>query len=148
MLLDTLKNDILTSLKKGDAVRVQTLRFLISAIRNVAIAKYGAAGESAITDADVLEVIKKQAKSHKESILAFTQANRTELVEKENKELVILEAFLPKEMPDDELRALLLPVVQKGEKDFGLLMREARGVVQDKADGGRVAAMIKTLLAG
>src|SRR3989339_230844 len=98
MLLDDLKADVLTSMKKGDHVRVDTLRFLLAAIRNAAISKYQAAGEAAMKDEDVLDVIKKQVKTHKESIEAFTKASRNELVLKEQGELTILEAFLPKEI--------------------------------------------------
>lgn len=146
MSLDELRQDLNASLKKGDAVRVQTLRFLLSAIRNMAITKYGAAGESSLTGADILDAIKKQAKTHRESIEAFAKANRTELVEKEQKELVILEAFLPKEISDAELNKLLTPVVASGEANFGLLMKAAMAAVGGKAEGGRVAAMLKQMI--
>ncbi len=152
MLLDDLKVDVLTSMKKGDHVRVDTLRFLLAAIRNAAIAKYQAAGESAMTDEDVFDVIKKQVKTHKESIEAFTKANRLELVSKEQGELSILETFLPKEMTDEELKALLQPVVAgrknlpAGRQDFGLLMKNAMGIVAGEADGGRVAAILKQMI--
>ncbi len=146
MLLDQLKADVLTSMKKGDKFRVDTLRFLLAAIRNAAIAKYAAAGESAMKDEDVLDVIKKQVKTHKESIEAFTKAGRSELVSKEQGELTILEAFLPKEMTDDELKKLLAPVAQSGETNFGLLMKQAMAIVAGKADGGRVAALLKQMI--
>lgn len=146
MLLETLKADLVTSMKAGDRVRVDTLRFLLSAIRNAAIAKYAAAGEAAMTDTDVLDVIKKQVKTHKESIDAFTKAARGELVAKEQAELAILETFLPKEMTDSELKKLLEPVVASGESNFGLLMKQAMAVVAGKADGGRVASVLKQLL--
>ena len=145
MLLDDLKVDVLTSMKKHDHIRVDTLRFLLAAIRNAAIAKYQAAGEAAMKDEDVLDVIKKQVKTHKESIEAFTSAGRTELASKEQGELTILEAFLPKEMTDEELETLLAPVAASGEPNFGLLMKKAMATVAGKADGGRVAAFLKSL---
>jgi uncharacterized protein len=146
MLLDTLKADILTSMKAGDHVRVDTLRFLVSAIRNLAIAKYAAAGESAVKDEDVLDVIKKQVKTHKESIEAFTNAHRPELVAKEQGELSVLETFLPKEITDEELKALLAPVAASGEPNFGLLMKQAMTAVAGKADGARVSGMLRSLM--
>ncbi len=145
MLLDQLRQDVNASLKKGDSLRVQTLRFLLAAVGNVAIAKYGAAGEASITDVDVLDVIKKQVKTHHESIVAFTKGNRPELAQKEEKELTILEAFLPKEISDEELKKLLEPVAATGEKNFGLLMKQAMATVGGKADGGRVAATLKQM---
>lgn len=146
MILDTLKTDMFASMKKGDKFRVDTLRFLLAAIRNTAIAKYAAAGEAAMKDEDVLDVIKKQVKTHKESIEAFTRAGRTELATKEQGELTILEAFLPKEITDEELKALLVPVAETGEKNFGLLMKQAMGIVAGKADGGRVSSLLKQLI--
>ncbi len=146
MLLDDLKADVLTSMKKGDHVRVDTLRFLLAAIRNAAINTYQAAGEAAMKDEDVLDVIKKQVKTHKESIEAFTKASRNELVLQEQGELTILEAFLPKEMTDEELKKLLEPVAKSGESNFGLLMKQAMQAVAGRADGGRVSSMLKQLI--
>lgn len=146
MLLDDLKKDVLTSMKQGDHVRVETLRFLIAAVRNAAISKYGAAGEEAMKDEDVLDVIKKQVKTHKESVEAFSKASRTELVEKEQGELAILEAFLPKELTDDEIQKLLEPVVQSGEKNFGLLMKQAMPIIAGRADGKRVSGLLKSMM--
>jgi len=146
MLLDTLRTDLHSSLKKGDSNRVETLRFLLAAIRNVAIATYGSAGEASLTDADILEVIKKQVKTHKESIDAFTKAGRNELSERESNQLHVLEEFLPKEMSDEELKKLLEPVVASGETNFGLLMKQAMAIVAGQADGGRVAGILKQIL--
>lgn len=146
MMLDTLRNDLSSSLKKGDSNRVETLRFLLAAIRNVAIAKYGNAGEASLTDPDILDVIKKQVKTHKESVEAFANAGRKDLVQKEQAQLTVLEAFLPEEMSDEDLKKLLEPVISSGETNFGLLMKHAMAVVAGKADGGRVAGILKQIL--
>ncbi len=143
MLLDQLQNDVHASLKSGKAVRVATIRLLISAVRNAAIAKYENAWEKSLTDADIVDVVKKQVKTHKESIEAFKNAGRQELVDKESGELAVLEEFAPKELSDDELKSLLAPVVASGEKDFGLRMKSAMAAVGGKADGGRVASLLK-----
>lgn len=146
MNLNDLQSDLNASLKSGKEVRVATIRLLVSAVRNAAIAKYGAEWEKKITDADVLDVVKKQVKTHKESIDAFAKANRRDLVDKEQGELVILEEFAPKDMSDEELKKLLEPVAASGEPNFGLLMKQAMAVVKGQADGGRVAATLKTLM--
>ena len=145
MLLDEIKASIIESVKAKDAPRAETLRFLLSAIRNTAIDKYGAKGEEGLTDDDVKAVIKKQVKTHQESIDVFTKANRPELAAKEQVEFDILSAYLPKDLSDEELTALLTPLAQTGEKNFGLLMKQAMGVVAGKADGGRVSAILKKL---
>lgn len=146
MLLDQIKQSIQTSLKEGDSVRLSTLRMLLSAIRYQAIATYGAKGEEAMTDEDVLSVIKKQAKERKESIEAYTKGDRAELALREQKELAILEEFLPKEISDEDLTRLLQPLISSSETNFGLLMKEAMVLVKGKADGGRVSALLKQLL--
>lgn len=146
MLLDQIRADINESLKKSDKTRVETLRFLLSAVGNEAIAKYQAAGEKKLTDADVLEVVKRQVKTHRESIEAFQKGGRPELVAKEQAELAILESFLPKQLSDDELRKILEPIVASGETNFGPLMGQAMAAVKGQADGGRVAALLKQML--
>lgn len=146
MLLDQIKSSVITALKAGESRRVDTLRFLLAAVQNIAIAKYGAKGEEGLSDADILDVIKKQAKTHKESIGAFTQAGRTDLASKETDELAILEAYLPKQLTDDEIKAILAPVVASGEPNVGKLMGASMAAIKGRADGGRVSSILKQIL--
>ncbi len=146
MLLDTLKSDLTAALKNRESVRVETLRFLLAAVRNEAIAKYGAEGEAGMKDDDVLQVIKKQVKTHNESVTAFDAAGRKELADNERAQLTVLEAYLPAQMSDEELTKLLEPVVASGEQNFGLLMKSAMAAVAGKADGGRVSQLLKQML--
>ncbi len=145
MLMETLQKDMITSLKAGKSDRVETIRFLIAAIRNLAIDKYGNTWETSLTDADIVDVVKKQIKTHRESIEAFEKGGRLELADKEKMQLSILQEFAPKEMTDDELKALLAPVVASGEQSFGLLMKTAMAAVKGQADGGKVAALLKQM---
>lgn len=146
MLLDDIKTTITSALKARDSRKVDTLRFLVAAIRNAAIAKYGAQGESGLTDNDILDVIKKQTKTHRESVDVFTKAGRSDLATKESEELAILESYLPKQLTDGEIQALLTPIVSTGQTDFGKLMGLAMASVKGQADGGRVAVILKRLL--
>lgn len=147
MLVDELKSSVITSLKQGDTRRVETLRFLLAAVQNTAIAKYGLDADTKLTDQDVLGVIKIQAKTHRESIEAFQEAGRENLATKEKEELMILSTYLPKELSDDELQNLLKPLAVAQEKNFGLLMGAAMKLVTGRADGGRVSTVLKKLLA-
>ncbi len=146
MLLDDITSNLAVSLKAGDTRRVDTLRFLLAGVRNAAIATYGSKGEEGLTETDVLNVIKKQAKSHRESIEAFEKAGRKELATKEKEELAILEGYLPKQLSDEEIKRLLEPIVTSGETNVGKLMGIAMNAVKGQADGGRVAAILKQLL--
>ncbi len=145
MLIDEFKSQLQKAMKAGDTNRRDTLRFLLSAINNSAIAKYGAEAEAKFTEADVLDTIKKQVKTHKESIEAFEKGGRADLVEKEKSELTILEAYLPKQMSDEELKKLLEPIVSAGG-DFGPMMGKAMAAVKGQADGRRVSVLLKQML--
>lgn len=145
MTLNDLQTDLNASLKLGKSGRVGTLRLLISAIRNAAIGSYGNAWETSIKESDVESMVKKQVKTHKESIRAFELAGRSDLVAKEQEELTVLEEFAPKELSDEALRSLLTPVAASGEPNFGLLMKQAMTAVGGQADGGRVSSMLKEL---
>jgi uncharacterized protein len=146
MLLDKIKSESNISLKSGDSFRVGVLRMLISAVNNQAISLYGADWESKLTDRDVLDVIKKQVKTHKESVTAYTAGNRADLVEKETKEQKILEEYLPPEISDQELELLLGPIAQTDEPNFGKLMGMAMKAAAGYADGNRVSQTLKKLI--
>ena len=146
MILDTIKTDIQASLKRGDSFRVSTLRMIVSAVGYAAIKKYGAAGDEKMTDEDVLDVIKKQAKERKESVEAFTTANRPELADKEKKEFELLLSFLPQELSDEELEHITKEALSDGEKQFGVVMKRVITAAKGRADGSRIAAIVKKLL--
>jgi uncharacterized protein len=146
MLLNTIKEDINTSLKKGEKVRLETMRQLLSAVRYAAIAKYGNGWETSVGDKDVEDVIKKQVKTHKESINAFESANRPDLVKKEQAELAVLETMVPAELSDTQINKIIAEVVGGGEKNFGLLMGQVMKKVAGLADGARVSSLLKKTL--
>ena len=146
MLMDQLQTDLTTSLKAGDGTRVETIRFLIAGVHNIVTAKYGVDWEKKMTDADVTDAVKKQIKTHRESIEAFEKAGRQELVDKEKAQLAVLEEFAPKELLDEELKKILTPIAASGEQNFGLLMKQAMAAVKGQAEGGKVSAMLRSLL--
>jgi uncharacterized protein len=146
MLIDRLQTDLIISLKAGKSARVETIRFLIAGVRNNATAKYGAGWEKKMSDEDVTDTVKKQIKTHRESIEAFEKAGRNELVDREKAQLAVLEEFAPKELSDEELKKILEPIAKSGEKNFGLLMKNAMAAVKGQAEGGKVAAILKSLV--
>lgn len=146
MIMTSLQQDLNASLKAGKSDRVETLRFLIAAVKNDSIAKYGNKAETSLTDEDIASVIKKQVKTHRESVEAFEKAGRTDLAAREKAQLTILLEYSPEEVSDEELKKLLAPVATSGEANFGLLMKKAMEKVAGKADGGRVARLLKEIL--
>jgi len=145
MLLQDIQHTVTESLKKGDAVVVETLRFLIAAVQYEAIRTYGADAHTKVTDDDVMRVIKKQIKTHKESIEMFEKAERVELAAKEKAQLEILMRYVPSEMTDDELISVLQPFASAGG-EFGPLMGKAMVAVKGKADGQRVSRVLRMLM--
>ena len=96
MLLDQLQSELAMAQKSRDQLKVDTLRFLLGGVFNLQIDK---GKDYVLTDSDVLSTIAKQVKTHKESIEMFTKGNRPDLVERESKELAILQQTSPPDHP-------------------------------------------------
>jgi uncharacterized protein len=145
-LAEQIEKDVVVAMKAKDAVKVSTLRMLKSALGNYLIQ----AKKDKAEDAETLGIIAKQAKQRRESLESFEKAGRQDLADKEKVELGILEAYLPKQMTDDELRAAIqVAIAQSGAKgpaDMGKLMKTLMPAVQGKADGKRVQEVIKSIL--
>ena len=144
-LLTTIQSDLKTSLKGGDKARTAALRFVISQIQYARIAK-----QADLDDEDVLGVLGKQARSRKESIAAFEQAGRTDLVDKERFELEIIESYLPEQLSEEVIRAELRGIIDEGGfsgmADMGRLMKTAMKRFRGRADGGEVSRLAKEIL--
>lgn len=136
----------MASMKRGDTTRVESLRLILSEVRNVAIAKYGRDAEAKVSDPDTVSAVKKLAKRHRESIEAFEKGGRSDLVAKEKAQLSVVESYLPQELPDSEIRKIIGPLLRTGETNFGVLMRQVMAAIAGKADGGRVSAILKEML--
>ena len=149
MLKQQLREELKQSMLARDAARTSTLRMLISALGYYEIQKGGANYEA--TDEDVLSVIQKEAKQHKDSIQQFKDAGRDELVAKEEAELNILEAYLPEQMGEEEIRKLVIEAVAQtgasSPSDMGKVMGALMPKTKGKADGGLVSKVVREELA-
>ncbi|MCL4390104.1 MAG: GatB/YqeY domain-containing protein [Patescibacteria group bacterium] len=144
MLLDQIQQELAQAQKNRDQTRVDTLRFLLGAIFNFQIEK---GKDYVATDADVLSVVAKQVKTHKESIEMFTQAKRTDLVERESAQLAILQSYLPAQMSEEDIRSKIKDLkTQNQTADFPTLMKLAMGELRGKADGAIIAQITKEVL--
>jgi uncharacterized protein len=148
-LKSTLHADLNAAMRQRDQVRTGTLRMVLTAVTNEEVS-----GTSAreLSDDEVLKVVIKEAKKRREAATAYTDAGRPELAEKEVAELGVLEGYLPAQLSDDELQALVAQAVQTtgatGMGQMGLVMKAAQPLVAGRAEGGRVAAAVKKALAG
>jgi uncharacterized protein YqeY len=148
-LKSTLRDDLHTSMREHDKVRASTLRMALTALTNEEVA-----GSTAreLSDEEVLKVLAKEAKKRREAAAAYTQAKRPELAAKEEAELVFLEAYLPAQLSDAELQALVAQAIGEtgatGMPQMGMVMKAASSLVAGRAEGGRVAAIVKSALSG
>ncbi len=143
------KGELVVAMKAKDAVKLRTVRSMLTAFTNELVAT-GSTPQGELKDDQALAVIKRLAKQRKESIVQYEAAGRTDLSEPEKEELVVLESYLPQMMSREEIR----PIVEKkiaeiGEVDksklgmlIGSLMKELNG----KAEGGDVKAVVEEIL--
>jgi uncharacterized protein YqeY len=104
-----------------------------------------------LSDDEVLRVVAKEAKKRREAATAYNEAKRPELAAKEEAELAILEAYLPAQLSDAELEVLVAQALTEtgatGMSQMGQVMKAATALVAGRADGGRVAAIVRSALA-
>ncbi|MBP2321476.1 uncharacterized protein YqeY [Kibdelosporangium banguiense] len=149
-LKDKLKSDLVVALKAKETTRLGTLRMVLAAVSNEEVA-----GKSAreLTDEEVQRVLTKEAKKRKEAAEAFDAAGRAEQAAAERAEAEIISGYLPAQLSDDELDELVSQAVaevaeQVGgaptQKQMGLVMKAANAKVAGRAEGGRVAAAVRS----
>ena len=146
-LEDKIKEDLKEAMKKGDGETRDVLRSLTSDIKNEFIKT-----RKELEEKDVLNVIRRNIKSRKDSIEQFLAGGREDLAEKEKAELVILERYQPAQMSEDEIRSAVKSAVarldEKDAKNFGIVMKETMKDTEGKADGALVSKIVKETLIG
>jgi len=146
-LHEEIKGQIKEAMMAKDAVRLTTLRGLVSAFTNELVATQRKP-QDFLTDEEVLAVIKRNVKQRKDSIQQFTDGGRADLAESEQSELSILEKFLPQMMSRDEIKKVVeAKKAELGEVNQGLLMKAIMTDLKGKADGADVKAVVDGLFA-
>ena len=143
----TVQRDLTSAIRDRDQVRSGTLRLALTAITTEEVS---GTQSRELSDDEVLKVLAKEAKKRKEAATAYAGAGRPELAAKEEAELAVLEAYLPAQLGDDELTAIVATAIEQtgatSMQQMGQVMKVAQGVVAGRADGGRVAAAVKAAL--
>ena len=144
-----IKDELKTAMKAHDAVKLRTVRSMLTAFTNELVAT-GSTPQGLLDDAGVLGVIKRLAKQRKESIVQFEAGGRPELAVPEKEELVVLESYLPQMMSRDEIRPIVeAKIAQMGAVDkskLGMLIGSMMKELNGKADGADVKAVVEELL--
>lgn len=158
-------------MKSGDTSRRDALRFLLAAIQRegvdrvqATIERLSAEGKdetarqayvaehrpSDLDDAAILDVLQKQAKMRRDSVDAFRKGDRPELAAKEEQELALIQSYLPAQMSDAEVRAIVEAVIAEtgaaGPREMGKVMPKVLAQTKDRADGKKVAGLVSALL--
>jgi uncharacterized protein len=149
-LKDKLRTDLTASIRARDEVRSSTLRMALTAVKNEEVS-----GKSAreLSDDEVVGVLVREAKKRRESAEAYDAADRPELADRERAELVVLDDYLPQQLTEAEVDALVSAAVAKASADgleggraMGAVMKGLNPQVSGRFDGGQVAAKVKAAL--
>lgn len=143
---EEIMDDFKDAMKAQDKERKNTLKRIKSAIRNEEIER----GDDELSDDEVRSILSKQAKNHKESIEQYEDGGRDDLVEKEKRELEIVQEYLPEELSDEELENMVDEVIDEvgasDMSDMGDVMDAIMPKVRGRADGGDVNQLVRERL--
>jgi uncharacterized protein YqeY len=144
-LKQKLTDDLKQALRERDKVRRSAIRLAMAAIKNAEIAR-----QASLEDADILGVIAKEVRQHKESIEAFKQGDRQDLVAQEEAELAILAQYLPRQMSREEImaeaRRVIAEVGAQGLSNKGKVMPQLIAQLKGRADGREINEVVTELL--
>ncbi len=142
-------DDIKTAMKQKEQHRLDVLRSLKSAIFEKEVSERKD-GKAELSDEDVVNVIMKAAKQRKDSIQQYREAGRDDLADNEEKELKIIESYLPEMMSEDDIKQIVQEAIDStgasGPQDMGKVMGQVMPKVKGKADGAQVNRIVKELL--
>ena len=145
-IINLIEENVKSSLKERNKERTLTLRLAISEFKKEEIDK-----KIVLTDEDALRILQRMIKQRKESISQFADAGRTELAEKEEKEISILQDFLPEQLGEEEIRKLVTEAISATEAsepaDIGKVMGALKSKIKGNADMGLVSRIVKENLA-
>jgi len=170
-LKQRLESDLKTAMRSGETLRRDTVRFLLAAIQTEEKARLGAAIDTlvaegkdesarqawlaqhkpgALDDVAVTDVLTKQAKMRRDSIEAFRKGERPDLVQKEEKELALISAYLPEQLDEAKIREIATRVIgetgAKGPQDTKVVMPKVIAETKGRADGKVVSGVVAALL--
>lgn len=137
-ILTDLQDQMKTAMKSHDQTRLDALRLMVSAIKYVIVDKPD------LDDKGIIEVLTKEAKKRREAIVAYKAAGRTEQAAQEEYELHLIEEYLPKTMPEDEVRTKVKEALESAKpENFGMAMNVAMKAVSGQSDGATVSKIVK-----
>ena len=149
MLRDQINDAVKAAMKAQDRLRLSTLRLVNAAIKNADIEARGA-GKDALADGDILSLLQKLIKQRQESVELYDKGGRAELAAGEREEIAIISAYLPKQMSDDEVKAVISAIVKEtgaaGVKDMGKVIGVLKAKYAGQMDFAKASGLVKAVL--
>jgi uncharacterized protein YqeY len=146
-LRDRVNEDMKSAMKAREAERLSTIRLLLAAVKQREVDE-----RITLDDAGVVAVVEKMLKQRKDSVQQYEQAGRADLADREKAEMALLSGYLPQQLADAELEAVVAEAVAASgaaaPSDMGKVMAIVKGKVAGRADMGKVSALVKAKLAG
>lgn len=146
-LKDKITEDMKTAMRAKDSVRLGTIRLLLAAVKQKEVDE-----RVVVDDAMLVGIIDKLIKQRKDSVAAYTQAQRQDLADAESNEIKVLQAYLPQRLSGDEITAAVAAIVAnlgaKGPSDMGKVMGAVKAQLAGQADMALVSQAVKAALAG
>lgn len=144
-IFERLDAELKEALKSKDELKLSTIRMIKASLKNKSIEKMGA-----LVDDDIISVLSSMAKQRRESIEQFSSAGRSDLAEKEKKELYIIQSYLPEQLSQNALDEIILSAIKEcgasSPNDFGRVMKIIMPRIKGAADGKAVSQRVKELL--
>ncbi|MCQ9207539.1 MAG: GatB/YqeY domain-containing protein [Omnitrophica bacterium] len=141
-----IETEIKKAMKARDAIKVSTLRMLKAEMNNLKIDE----NKKELSDIEVIKIVRRQIKQHKDSIEQFEKGKRQDLVEKEKKELAILKNYMPEQCSPEELKKIVEEAVREtgasSKKDMGRVMKAVMEKVKGRSDGKTVSQIVSSIL--
>lgn len=147
MLRQKLTDDMKAALKAGEKDKLATIRLVISEVKKADVA---VAGQPELDDAGIMAVMNKMLKQRRDSVEQFTKGGRTDLAEKEQAEIAVIEAYLPKQMGEADSKAAIAALIKEvgaaGPKDMGKVMGALKAKFAGQMDMGKASGWVKEIL--
>ena len=144
-LISDLEKALITAMKEKNPIELGVLRLLKSVLKNKSIEL-----QKELEEADVVQVLKSEIKKRKESIETYKEADRSDLEDKEQSELEVLEKYLPAQMSESDVRAKVVAIVEgsteEEKENFGLIMKKVMAELKGEADGSLVSRVVKEVV--
>jgi len=149
MLRDNINNAVKEAMKAKDGRKLSTLRMVNSAIKNADIEARGQ-GKPPLSDADLFGVLQKMIKQRQEAVELYDKGGRAELAAQEREEIAILAAYLPKQMSEDDIKAVISAAIAEtgaaGMKDIGKVIAALKAKYTGQMDFAKASGLVKAAL--